>query len=145
MRSKSSLALSVAIMLLAAWGVYSALDWPLKAKLFPLVIGIPLFCLAGAEAMWALFGAGHAGAARDLTLSEDLPPEIARRRTAIAVAWIAGFFAAILLLGFPLAVPLFVFLYLAIQGKERRIFSAILPSTRPRTKGARGQPASSMR
>jgi hypothetical protein len=125
MRNKASLALSAAIMLLAAWGVYAALDWPLKAKLFPLVIGIPLFCLAGAEALWTLFGRGYAGRAHDLTLSDDVPPEIARRRTAIAAGWILGFFAAILLLGFPVAVPLFVFLYLVIQGGERRIFAAL--------------------
>ena len=42
-----------------------------------------------------------------------------------SAAWIMGFFAAILLLGFPVAVPLFVFLYLVVQGKERWIFSAI--------------------
>lgn len=125
MRNKPSLALSAAIMLLAAWGVYAAFDWPLKARLFPLVIGIPLFCLASAEALWTLFGRSYAGRAQDLALSDDLPKEIARRRTAIAVAWIAGFFAAILLLGFPLAVPLFVFLYLVLQGGERWLFSAV--------------------
>ncbi len=125
MRSKASLGLSVAILLLSGWGVLGALDWPLKAKLFPLVIGIPLFCLAGAEALWVLLGPAPAGVARDFTLADDVPREIALRRTGIAAAWIIGFLAAIVLLGFPLAVPLFVLLYLVIQGGERWIFSVI--------------------
>jgi hypothetical protein len=49
---------------------------------------------------------------------------VARRRTAIAVAWIGGFFVLILLLGFPIAVPLLVFAYLKLQGKETWTFSA---------------------
>ena len=128
MRSKASLGLSIAILLLAAWGLYSALDWPLKARLFPLAIGIPLFCLAGAEALWSLFGSAQDGGMHDLAPSEDVPREIALRRTALAAAWILGFFAAILLLGFPVAVPLFVFLYLVLQGAERWLFSAIFGS-----------------
>ena len=125
MHSRASLILGIGIMVIAGAAVILAMDWPWKAKLFPLVIGIPLFCLASADALWELFGPAQAVAASDLTLTDEVPPAIARRRTAIAAAWILGFFAAILLLGFPLAVPLFVFLYLVIQGGERWIFSAI--------------------
>src|SRR2546429_3363888 len=99
----TSLALALAIMALSAWGTLSALDWPWKAKLFPLVIGIPLFCLAAAEALWVIFGT-HAGTeAADFKLSEEQPPEVARRRTALAAAWIVGFFAVIVLVGFQIA------------------------------------------
>jgi len=51
--------------------------------------------------------------------------ELALRRTVLAISWILGFFAAIVLAGFPIAVPLFVFLYLRIQGKESWVFSVI--------------------
>jgi len=121
MAKKASLALSAAIVLLSGWGVLAALDWPLKAKLFPLVIGIPLFCLASAEALWTLFGSASVEQARDVALTEGAP----QSRTLVATAWIGGFFAAILLLGFPIAVPLFVFLYLVIQGRERWMFAAV--------------------
>jgi len=116
-RRKASLALSVLIMLLAGYGVVAATAWPWKAALFPLVIGVPLFCLAAAEALWTLFGASPAqeGEARDFQLSIG---EETVRRTLIAGAWILAFFAAIVLLGFPIAVPLFVFLYLRLQGRE---------------------------
>ena len=92
------------------------LPGPWKAALFPLAIGIPLFCLAAAEALWVLFGANETQTeAKDfqLTTGKD-----SMRRTAIAFAWMLGFFAAIALLGFNIAVPLFVVLYLKIQGRE---------------------------
>jgi hypothetical protein len=125
MAKRTSLGLALAIMALAAWGIYSALDWPLKAKLFPLVIAIPLFCLATAEAMWVIFAKDAAASASDFKLSEDQSPEVARRRTLLAGGWILGFFALVLLLGFPIAVAAFVFVYLKVQGKEGWIFSVV--------------------
>ena len=126
MHSRAALGLAIAIMVLAAWGTITALDWPWKAKLFPLVIGIPLFCLAAAEALWSAFGRkGERQAAADFQFSGEQPPEVARRRTFVAVAWILGFFAAIVLFGFPLAVALLVFAYLKVQGKEGWIFTSI--------------------
>jgi len=125
MTNRASLGLAVGIMALSAWGIYSALDWPLKSKLFPLVISIPLFCLATAEALWVLLGKGAAGAASDFKLSEGQAPEVARRRTLLAAGWTVGFFVLILLLGFPIAVALMVFAYLKVQGKEGWLFSVI--------------------
>jgi TRAP-type C4-dicarboxylate transport system permease small subunit len=125
MHNRTSLALALAIMALSAWGVFSALAWPWKAKLFPLVIGIPLFFLALAEALWVIFGRHDATAAADFQLSADQPAEVARRRTLLAAAWMIGFFAAIVLLGFQIAVPLLVALYLRLQGKEGWLFTVV--------------------
>jgi hypothetical protein len=125
MHSKASLALAASIMVVSGWGVLSALSWPLKAALFPLVICIPLACLAAAEFLWVLFGSAAKNDAADFKLSDHLPRELALRRTVLAISWILGFFAAIVLAGFPIAVPLFVFLYLRIQGKESWVFSVI--------------------
>jgi hypothetical protein len=113
---KASLALSALIMIVSGYGVIAATAWPWKAALFPLVIGVPLFALAAAEALWTLFGTDPASEeARDFQLSIG---EDALRRTLSAAGWIFAFFAAIVLLGFPIAVPLFVFLYLKLQGHE---------------------------
>jgi hypothetical protein len=125
MHSKASLGLAVSIFVVSAWGIVSALSWPWKAALFPLVISIPLACLAAAEILWVFLGSAAKNDAADFKLSDHLPRDVALRRTALAIAWILGLFAAILLAGFPIAVPLFVFLYLRIQGKEGWIFSAI--------------------
>jgi len=120
MRNKASLALSAAITLLAAWGVGAAVSWPLKAKLFPLVIGIPLALLAATELCLSL-----TKITKPENEADDLPRKVALRHAAVAAAWIAGFFAAIILLGFVVAVPAFVLLYLRIQGRESWLFSAV--------------------
>lgn len=118
MHSKASLALGFGIMALSAWAVVSALAWPWKAALFPLVIGIPVFCLAAAEVLWVLFGVTPRSVVMDFQISEDLPMKVALRRTLVAIGWMVGFFAGIVLLSFSIAVPLFVFLYVKFQGRE---------------------------
>jgi hypothetical protein len=122
--NRASLALAAILMLVAGYGVLAAWDWPTKAALFPLAIGIPLFCLAAVEAVWALRGTGQkASEAKDFQLSVD---DKSTWRTGVAVAWMLGFFAAIVLLGFPLAVPLFVLLYLRLQGGEGWLLSIVM-------------------
>jgi hypothetical protein len=121
----ASLALSVLIMIMSGYGVIAATAWPWKAALFPLVIGIPLFCLAAAEALWTLFGSApaEAGEAKDFQLSIG---KHTVRRTLIVSGWIFAFFAAIVLAGFAIAVPLFVFLYLKLQGREGWVLSIVM-------------------
>ena len=123
MPKRASLVLAVGIMILSGYGVIAAWAWPWKAALFPLAIGIPVFCLAAAEAAWTLLGSAGRGEAKvkDFRLAQGLPEGEVLRRSAIAAAWIVGFFAAIVLLGFPWAVPLFVFLYLKLHGETWRL------------------------
>jgi hypothetical protein len=125
MHNKASLALSAAIMACSGFAVYAASSWPWKAALFPIAIGIPVFCLAAAEVVWSLVGSADTERAMDFSMSDDVPAPIATRRTALTVGWMVGFFAAIALIGFPYAVPLFVFLYLRLQGREGWIFSVL--------------------
>ena len=117
----ASLTLSVGIMILAGYGIFAATGWPWKAALFPLAIGIPLFCLAAVEALWTLFGSAQTGR-NEMEVALTTAPG-AQRRIPVAVAWMLGFFAAVVLLGFPLAVPLFLFLYLKLQGGEGWLLS----------------------
>lgn len=125
MHSRASLSLALLILVASGYGVITAWSWPWKAALFPLAIGIPLFILAAAEALWVLFGRAERSESREFQLSDHLPPRETLRRTAIAAAWILAFFAAILLLGFNIAVALFVFAYLRFQGRESWLFSAV--------------------
>jgi hypothetical protein len=120
MHKGASLGLSAAVMVTAGYGLFAASAWPWKAALFPLVIGIPLFALAAAEALWTLLGG--AAAKSDIEVALTTEPA-ARRRILVVVAWILGFFAAVVLLGFPIAVPLFLFLYLKLQGGEGWVIS----------------------
>lgn len=129
MHKKASLGLALGILLVSGYAVLAAWAWPWKASLFPIAIGVPVFCLAAGEALWVLFGridhGSERGATKDFQVAEHVPEDVALRRTGIAIAWILGFLAAIVLLGFPVAVPLFVFLYLKVQGKEGWVFSIV--------------------
>ncbi len=125
MHDKASLILSATIMVCSGFAVYAASAWPWKAALFPMAIGIPVFCLAAVELLWALFGSVAAERAMEFRMSGDVPARTAARRTALAAAWMIGFFAAIALIGFPVAVPLFVLLYLKLQGREPWMLSIV--------------------
>jgi hypothetical protein len=97
---------SLVLAAVAAYAVYTALKWPPKAALFPLTMGIPLLVLAFAQTV--------------LDLREQPAPSgpaIARRLAVFA--WMVTFIVLVLLLGFPIAVPLFVFSYLVMESRER--------------------------
>lgn len=125
MHSKASLILATVILFFAGAGVIIAMDWPLKAKLFPLAIGIPVLCMAAAEVVWGLLDPAARSEAMEFRLSERVPGRSQARRTLAAVAWLVGFLAAIVLLGFPLAVPCLVFAYMRFQGREGWVLSGI--------------------
>jgi hypothetical protein len=125
MHSRASLGLALGVMAVSGYALIAAWFWPWKAALFPLVIGIPLFVLAAAEAAWVLLGRTERAEVQDFQLTRDVPEREVVRRSAMAAAWIVGFFAAIVLFGFAVAVPLFVFLYLRLQANEGWIFSAV--------------------
>jgi hypothetical protein len=119
----ASLGLSILIMVVAGYAVFAASAWPWKAALFPLAIGVPLFCLAATELLWSLFGKG---APVEDAVEGDPALEGASRRMLVAAGWMVGFLAAIVLLGFPVAVPLFLILYLKLQGGEGWVLSIII-------------------
>ena len=115
MPKRASIGLSVLVMVLSGYAVFAATGWPWKAALFPLATGVPLFCLAAAELLWACLGSEEKRDSMELALSTDA---LGARRITLAGGWMLAFFAAIVLLGFMIAVPLFLFLYLKLQAGE---------------------------
>lgn len=115
MHKRATIGLSAVVMLASGYAVFAATAWPWKAALFPLAIGIPLFCLATTELLWAWLGAEEKRDAMELALSTDT---VAGRRVVLVAGWMLAFFGAIVLLGFMIAVPLFLFLYLKLQARE---------------------------
>jgi hypothetical protein len=103
---------TAALAALAGFAVYTALRWPPKAALFPLVMGIPLLVLALAQLVV------------DLRERPAAAPEPSRALGILA--WMAGFILLVVLLGFPLAVPVFVLAYLVTSGREGWLLSAVL-------------------
>jgi hypothetical protein len=114
--------MSLAIMFVAVGIILSALRWPFKAALFPVVVGIPLLTLSIIQFLKSAFlgGKGHIKETTiDFKLSEMEDHALEKKRTIKIFLWILGFFFMVLLIGFPIAVPLFVFLYMKLQGKEK--------------------------
>ncbi|MDE0354975.1 MAG: tripartite tricarboxylate transporter permease [Deltaproteobacteria bacterium] len=98
-------------------------EWPFIAKLMPVYIAaVP----GAALALWQLFRvttgrepAAVGGVEMDESFSGDLDAASERRRTVAFFAWFVGAALAVWLLGITLAVPLFVFLYCLVEGRER--------------------------
>ena len=104
MRVSGGAVFSAGLAAAAAYAVFTALRWPPKAALFPLVMGIPLLVLALAQMV--------------IELRDPQRPEGSPSAALEVLAWMAGFILLVVLLGFPLAVPLFIFGYLLIAGRE---------------------------
>ena len=119
MRLSGRAIMSFCIMLVGAGVCVNALAWPFKAALFPMIVGVPVFGLAMIDFLYAAFEKeGKKASGIDFTFSEDVDKKLERRRTASIFLWTLGFFFFVLLVGFQIAVPLFVLAYLKLQGKE---------------------------
>ena len=113
--------MGLCLMVISAGVIITALKWPFKTALFPVVIGIPVFFMAMAEFFLGLFGKGESGektSTIDFQLSESVDEALAVRRTISIFLWIFGFFFLILFVGFPIAVPIFFVLFLKLKGRE---------------------------
>lgn len=112
MRLSGAALFSAVLAAVAAFAVYTALRWPPKAALFPLVMGIPLLVLALAQLV--------------VDLRERPAPAPGLQRAWGILAWMVAFIVLVLLLGFPLAVPVFVLAYLVTSGRESWLLSLVL-------------------
>lgn len=120
--------LSSATACVAGYALYASWNWPFRTALFPRVIAVPILLLALVElflSVWSSQGERQ-GHAVDFQLADNVEPALARKRTAAIIVWMLGFLGVILVLGFPLAVPIFVFLYLKIAGGEKWTLAIVL-------------------
>jgi hypothetical protein len=109
--------LSVAAIIAVA--LFQSRNFGYRAGLFPWVIGIPTLLLALVQLTKDLRSEKKDRSAEH----KEISPEIARKRTLSIIAWTVGCFLAIWLLGFSYAVPLFIFAYLKLEGREGWLMS----------------------
>jgi hypothetical protein len=129
MRLSGKLLMSLCLMAIAIGVMITAMKWPFRTALFPMIVSIFLFFGALTDFLLNLLGRKEVVSKQgtvDFQLSDDIDPEIASRRTLVAFGWIIGFFFLILLLGFSVALPLMVFLFLKVQTRERWGISLLL-------------------
>jgi putative tricarboxylic transport membrane protein len=102
------------IATIIAAALFQSRNFGFRAGLFPWVIGIPTLLLALVQLAKDVTGQKKDPAGDH----EAIAPEAVRRRTLSIIGWTLGCFLLIWLLGFSYAVPLFIFLYLKLEGRE---------------------------
>lgn len=122
--------LLVAIFLGAIWWGW---QWPYIAKLMPVfVAAVPGFVLgviqlfreaSGAEGRMAK---NSEGVQMDDTHKTALDKKTELRRTLIFFAWFIGGAIGIWLLGIVITLPLLVFLYMIIEGREKLVSALVM-------------------
>jgi hypothetical protein len=127
MNSRAESFLSLAFLLIAAWAVFEARDWPISARLFPWLASIPLLVLSTLLLVINVLRPTNEGKeAMDFKFSENVEPAIASARALNILGWMLGFTSALFIIGFHIAIPLMVFLYTRFQGRETQRLSLSL-------------------
>lgn len=121
-------ALSLATACVAGYALYASQSWPFRTALFPRAIAVPILFLALIEFALSVWSAEReaGGQAVDFEFTDSVEPALARKRTIAISIWTVGFLVLILLVGFPLAVPIFVCAYLKIAGRESWTMTIVL-------------------
>ena len=128
MKARGHLYFGAFLILVSGYVIYAASGWSFKTGFFPLAVAIPLLVLTLLHLYLDLFGAPEtsSGPAVETEFANEVSPELARRRAITTFSWIAFFILLVYLIGFPLAVPLFVFSYLKTQSAVSWVNATIL-------------------
>ena len=128
MKLKGHTVFAVFLLLVSGYVVFSASRWSFKTGFFPLAVAIPLIVLVLLHLALELFAPAEraAGPSVEAEFATDVEPQVARRREFGLFAWVVGFIALVFLVGFPVAVPLFLFFYLTLQSGVGLVQSASL-------------------
>ncbi len=100
-------------------------DFP-SSGLFPAVVGVPGLVFSLGVFALEFFRTIRKTAAYPATAEPGAKLTLAQRKTIAIMAWLAGFFLAIWLLGFVPAAPVMTFVYLKTSGREKWWLSAVL-------------------
>ena len=113
------------VLVLFALSLWEASNWGFRARLFPWAIGFTGLAFAVMQLDLDITGFLRRGS---IGLSNEVDNEAAFvvRRTAGITGWILGFFLAIWLLGFTMAVPVATLLYLKVGAREKWLISIVL-------------------
>ncbi len=116
---------TLVIFLLFSFAVFTASGWSYQTRMFPWAIGIPAMSLSLVQFGIEIWRARRPTTIEDTTGIMDLPVDrsvpvsLVIHRAANMFGWLFGLFAAVWLVGFLIAVPLFMVLYLTFQAQEK--------------------------
>lgn len=112
---------SLLVVLFFAAALWFGRDFDFKTGLFPWAVAIAVLALAIPQFLLECLGKAQAPAPTDDAdeTGPALPPKVVNHRTAVVFGWIAGFFAAIWLLGFATGGALATLAQLRFGGREK--------------------------
>ena len=113
------------VVVLFAWALWEAREWGFRARLFPWTLGFTGLAFALMQLDLDITGFLRKGSV-GLPQEADNETAMVVRRTAGITGWLLGFFFAIWLLGFSIAVPVATFLYLKVGAREKWLISIVL-------------------
>lgn len=124
MRFRANPAALLTLFIMAVWAaaILHTDTFSAQARLFPLVIGSSALVLCAIQLFLDLFAPGKEGPVdpvdlMDLPVDRDVPAREVAIRASKIFAWLVGLFAGSYVIGLPIAVPLFVFLYIAVRSR----------------------------
>jgi hypothetical protein len=120
--TRSSMLLSVPILLVfvvAVWQMYLfSPPYPLRAKLFPLLVAVPMLAIAVYQVATEVIGTHRKVVAHSREAQgEAATPSSEELRQGLL--WFAAFFMVLWAFGFLVAVPVFTFAYFVFVGGDR--------------------------
>ena len=114
---------TAAVIVLVALALWQSRNFGIRAGLFPWAIGIPTLLLCLSQLAKDISGKKVDGAEAQ---TDVVAPEIVRTRTLAIIGWTLGCFLLIWLAGFAWAVPLTIFLYLKLAGRESWLVTLVV-------------------
>ena len=124
--------MSLGMIITAAYTIVTALKWPFQCALFPLILGIIIALMASAIFVLELLEKDKGQNERcgappvDFQLSHSEDRALANQRTWEILLWIVGFVFLILLIGFPLSIPIYFIAFLRLKCRESWRLTLIL-------------------
>ena len=124
---------ALSLFVIFAVAIYSGWDWPNIAKIMPVyVAALPGLIMVSIQLFREFTGWERTRTAAGLDMddagtgSAELDAATARHRTIIYFAWFIGGCLGIWLLGIVIALPLLVFLYALVEGRESWLTSILV-------------------
>lgn len=135
MRFRSRMLFTLFAVAVFTYVAFAARNWPPGSRLFPWAVAIPMALLSLVQLGVELYRSGtHADRDEkpytgDLQVDWNVDTSVVRRNAANFFAWLLGLVLAVWLIGFFFSVPLFTFLYLKVQAREKWLLSLALSAS----------------
>lgn len=129
MRFNGAVIFNIFLVLVFAAVIIVSLGYSYRARLTPLVIGIPGLLVTVItlffELKKSIIKHDPSDEEQSAAALEKSKNKEKVRKEIIALSWLAGLFILIYVVGFIIAIPIYLFLYLKVKSDEKLVFSSL--------------------